>query len=221
MASTTGRSRFAPRAPRSASSALPVGRSRAIRRVDDQQRGVDVGDRAQRLVDHEAVQRRRARRARRGCRRRRSGRARAVADAGDAVARGLRLGRDDGQLLADDAVEQRRLADVGAAQNCDGAGDGAGDFGLSRASDGHRRGFYIAQVSCYPESMRLPWIRACWPSAWVSSRRPRPRGAARRADAGARRPTAALDLRDGDGAARARGAQDAARCAAGRPCCAR
>ena len=39
------------------------------------------------------------------------------ADAGDAVARGLRLARGDADLLADQRVQQRRLADVGPADD--------------------------------------------------------------------------------------------------------
>jgi hypothetical protein len=43
-------------------------------------------------------------------------------DAEQAVACGLRLGRGDGELLPDQAVQQRRLADVRPADNGDGAG---------------------------------------------------------------------------------------------------
>jgi hypothetical protein len=42
-------------------------------------------------------------------------------DPGDEVARGLRLGRDDGNLLADQAVEQARLAGVGTPGDADRA----------------------------------------------------------------------------------------------------
>ena len=42
-------------------------------------------------------------------------------DAGDQVARGLRLGRDDRDLLADQAVQQARLAGVRAPRNADRA----------------------------------------------------------------------------------------------------
>ena len=45
-----------------------------------------------------------------------------VNDALNAVARGLRLGRDDGQLLAHQRIEQRGLARVGAAENADETG---------------------------------------------------------------------------------------------------
>ena len=71
-----------------------------------------------------------------------------VVDAGDPVARGLRLGRDDGQLLADDAVEQRRLADVRSAQDGDRAGDGLAATASSALwVSGHEGGFYITRVS--------------------------------------------------------------------------
>src|SRR4029079_13567205 len=40
----------------------------------------------------------------------------------DAMARGLRLARRDRDVRADDLVEQRRLADVRAADDGDGAG---------------------------------------------------------------------------------------------------
>ena len=46
----------------------------------------------------------------------------AVPDAEDAGARGLRARRDDGDVLAQDAVEERRLADVGPADDGDEAG---------------------------------------------------------------------------------------------------
>jgi hypothetical protein len=50
------------------------------------------------------------------------------ANAKQAVARGLWLGRGDGELLPDQAIEQRRLADVRPADDGDGAGafDGGG-----------------------------------------------------------------------------------------------
>jgi hypothetical protein len=38
-------------------------------------------------------------------------------DAGDAIARGLRLGRDDGDLFAGQRVEQRALPYIGTAEN--------------------------------------------------------------------------------------------------------
>ena len=44
------------------------------------------------------------------------------ADADDAIARGLRLLADDGQLLADDAVEERGLAGVGLSDDGDDSG---------------------------------------------------------------------------------------------------
>ena len=47
-------------------------------------------------------------------------------NAQDTMAGGLWLGGDDGQLLADDPVEQRRLADVGSAEDGNSAGDSAG-----------------------------------------------------------------------------------------------
>ena len=48
--------------------------------------------------------------------------ARIVPHAEDPVARRLRLVRDDGELLADEAVEQRRFAGVGPADERDEAG---------------------------------------------------------------------------------------------------
>ena len=45
-------------------------------------------------------------------------------DADDAVARRLRLGAGDAQLLADDAVEQRRLAGVRLSDDGDDSGAG-------------------------------------------------------------------------------------------------
>ena len=51
-----------------------------------------------------------------------------VDDSENAVARGLRLGRNDGQLLADQRIQQRALARVGAAENADESGvKGHGD----------------------------------------------------------------------------------------------
>ena len=51
-------------------------------------------------------------------------------DADDAVARRLRLGRHDAELLADDGVDERRLAGVGAADDGDDAGfEWQGRFG--------------------------------------------------------------------------------------------
>ena len=41
--------------------------------------------------------------------------ARLIEDADDSIARSLRLGRDDGNLMPQDAVEKRRLAGVGTA----------------------------------------------------------------------------------------------------------
>src|SRR6185437_8905179 len=140
---------------------LRLGLARAIGpSVDDQQRGVDVGDDPQRLADHEAVElflgAVNARRVDED-----DLPAGAVVDAGDAVPRRLRLGRDDGQLLADDPVEQRRLADVGSAQDRNGARHAARarvrGAGLV-AGGGLRRlhgGFYITQMSCYPRGMRI------------------------------------------------------------------
>ncbi len=50
-------------------------------------------------------------------------------DAGDAVARGLRLARGDADLLADQRVHQRRLADVGPADDGDHAATETGGSG--------------------------------------------------------------------------------------------
>jgi len=56
----------------------------------------------------------------------------AVPNPQDARAGSLRLGRDDGQLLTDDSVEQGGLAHVGPAQDGHGSGHakGAKDGGL-------------------------------------------------------------------------------------------
>ncbi len=54
-------------------------------------------------------------------------------NAQDAIARGLRLGRDDGNLLAQQRVQQRGLAHVRLADNGDEAGTeagGSGQFGI-------------------------------------------------------------------------------------------
>ena len=51
-------------------------------------------------------------------------------NAQDAIARGLRLGRDDGNLLAQQRVQQRGLAHVRLADNGDKAGTEAGGSGL-------------------------------------------------------------------------------------------
>jgi hypothetical protein len=54
---------------------------------------------------------------------------------GDAVARGLRLGGDNGHLFAGESVEQRAFADVGPAENGDKSGfqrGSAPDLLLSR-----------------------------------------------------------------------------------------
>src|SRR6266566_1724122 len=48
------------------------------------------------------------------------------AQAGDAQARGLRLGGNDGQVLADQGVEERGLPDVGSAGEDDGSAAGHG-----------------------------------------------------------------------------------------------
>ena len=40
-------------------------------------------------------------------------------DSEDSIARGLRLGTDDGKLLTDQCVQQRGLAGVGPAENAD------------------------------------------------------------------------------------------------------
>ena len=45
-----------------------------------------------------------------------------IDDSKNAVARGLRLGRNDGQLLAHQGIQERALARVGAAENADESG---------------------------------------------------------------------------------------------------
>ncbi len=45
-----------------------------------------------------------------------------IDDAENAVARRLRLRRNDGQLLADQRIQQRALARIGAAENADKSG---------------------------------------------------------------------------------------------------
>ncbi len=51
-----------------------------------------------------------------------------VDDSQDAVARGLRLGADDGELFADERIQQRGLAGVGASEDADETGmEGHGD----------------------------------------------------------------------------------------------
>ena len=107
-----------------------------------------------------AVQR--ARRAGSGspaCRRRRTARARG-ADAGDAVARGLRLARGDADLLADQRVEQRRLADVGPADDGDQAAALRRSAPLERlalggmAQSGSQRAARLVAVAFSASSMR-------------------------------------------------------------------
>ncbi len=56
-----------------------------------------------------------------------------VNDPQNAVARGLGLGADDGQLLADQGIQERGFAGVGTAQNADESGV-KGHKGLSAAS---------------------------------------------------------------------------------------
>jgi hypothetical protein len=101
-------------------STLLVGRREAAG-LDHEQDQVDVAHRAlhglvERLVQRVGVQGLEARRVDehelRGAQR---------AHAGDAVARGLRLARGDADLLADQRIEQRRLAHVGLADDGDQA----------------------------------------------------------------------------------------------------
>ncbi len=153
--------------------------------------------------------------------------ARAVVDAGDPVARRLRLGGDDGQLLADDPVEQRRLADVGAAEDGNSAGDSARACAGARrrrlpsvesvaglvAGGGLHGGFYITQMSCYPEAcaFSLRWRRSpLGPAAPSALAGPPPSAAVAPAPAGLRLSAAAdgaLEVRDGDALADARRAK--------------
>src|SRR5690606_3515880 len=86
------------------------------RRLDDEEDDVHLLDRAERLLHHVAVQPLPravdARRVEEGNLGVRQGE-----HAQDAVSRGLRLGRDDGDLLAEQAVEQRALAHVRPADD--------------------------------------------------------------------------------------------------------
>jgi hypothetical protein len=87
--------------------------------LDDEQHHVDVGQHAahgavQVAVEGVTVLRLEARRVDEYALRTSLG-----ADAGDAVARRLRLVRRDADLLTDKRVEQRALADVGTADDCD------------------------------------------------------------------------------------------------------
>ena len=61
--------------------------------------------------------------------------ARTIEHAEHAMPRGLRPRRDDGQLLADQRIEQRRLADVGTADQRGEAGAECGDGVLQSCSD--------------------------------------------------------------------------------------
>ena len=49
------------------------------------------------------------------------------ADADHAIARGLRLGADDGELLTDDAVQERGFAGVRLTDDGDDSGAGHGE----------------------------------------------------------------------------------------------
>lgn len=105
-------------------------------RLHDHQDRIDALDHPHRLAHHEAIELRarhvharrvheddlaggwpgHAARIVQGC-----GRG-AVPHAHDAVARGLRLGRHDGELFAHDGVEESGLAHIGPSQNSDGPG---------------------------------------------------------------------------------------------------
>ena len=76
------------------------------------------------------------------------------AQAGDAVARGLRLARGDADLLPDQGVEQRGLADVGLADD--------GDIAARSASD----------QSALPARLRARQARSCPASQGASQHGP-------------------------------------------------
>ena len=90
-------------------------------RLNDEEHSVDLVDRRQRCLDHELVQRAfgavDAGRVEKG-----DLKVGFAEDAENTVSRRLRLGGDDGQLLADEAVEKCRLADVGTTDEGDDAG---------------------------------------------------------------------------------------------------
>ncbi len=69
-------------------------------------------------------------------------------DALDAVSCGLRLGCDDGDLLADQVIEQRRFAGIGAADNGNEASARAGFLWL---------GIFVLLL----HGCRAPLIRCC------------------------------------------------------------
>ena len=100
---------------------IAVAVARLHRRVDDQRQHVDLAHRFERDVHHPHVQPvRRLVHAR--CVDEHHLPIRIVLHANDACARRLRLVGDDGELLADDAVEQRGLAGVRPAEERDETG---------------------------------------------------------------------------------------------------
>ncbi len=89
--------------------------------IDEQTDHVGVGDGAARLLDHKRAQLG-ARVVDAGCIDKNNLRVGAGQNATDRHASRLRLGRDDRYFLAEQSVEQRRLADVGLADQGDEAG---------------------------------------------------------------------------------------------------
>ena len=110
------------------------------------------------------------------CRRTRTAPSPTRADAGDAVARGLRLARGDADLLADQRVEQRRLADVGPADDGDQAA------APRRSASVERRGFAHGRSAVRTAAGRRA---GRWPSARRACGAPLP---ARRRGASGLRP---------------------------------
>ena len=75
----------------------------------------------------------------------------------DAVARGLRLGGDNGHLFAGEGVEERAFADVGPAENGDESGFQSGEFScLSIIADWRRwRRWYHLRMMVEGRTERL------------------------------------------------------------------
>src|SRR5215469_6938573 len=79
-----------------------------------------------------------------------------VHDALNTVARGLRLRRNDGQLLANHSIEQRRLTGVGPAENADESGAEWHEIGFRLSASGVRAG----AGSPKPEAVHISFN--CW-----------------------------------------------------------
>ena len=146
--------------------------------LDHEQHQVDVADRAQHGLVQRPVQRRgvprlEARRVDEDELRVAQG-----ADAGDAVPRGLRLARGDADLLADQGIEQRRLADVGLADDGDDAaalafGPGRCRRRLLRLLGVHlvpafRVSSAAAAAACSPARRDAPMPRSVMPRSGIS-----------------------------------------------------